>query len=147
MDAQTFLETFKTIAEAPGSVDRLRELVLDLALRGRLTRREPNDGDVDAHLADFAASVQPSQIIEPIGGAESTPWRIPSTWRWVRLKQIVDFAPGKTPSTRDGSLWDEIGQGNLWASIGDMPDSGTLSSTARGHEEASRFGWCTLDEF
>ena len=36
MDAQTFLDNFGTIADAPGGVDRLRELILDLAIRGKL---------------------------------------------------------------------------------------------------------------
>jgi type I restriction enzyme, S subunit len=38
MDAQIFLDNFGTIAEAPGGVQRLRELVLDLAVQGRLDR-------------------------------------------------------------------------------------------------------------
>ena len=41
MDAQTFLDNFGTIAEAPGGVDRLRELILDLAVRGQTRRRIP----------------------------------------------------------------------------------------------------------
>lgn len=36
MDAETFLENFATIANAPGGVSRLRDLVLDLAVSGCL---------------------------------------------------------------------------------------------------------------
>jgi len=36
MDTATFFENFATIAEAPGGIDRLRDLILDLALHGRL---------------------------------------------------------------------------------------------------------------
>jgi len=43
MDAQKFLAEFGHIANAPGGVARLRELVLQLAISGRLTERIPND--------------------------------------------------------------------------------------------------------
>lgn len=36
MDVQAFLDNFATIAEAPGGVQRLRDLVVDLAVEGRL---------------------------------------------------------------------------------------------------------------
>ena len=31
-----FIEVFDTVAEAPGGIERLRELVLQLAVRGKL---------------------------------------------------------------------------------------------------------------
>jgi restriction endonuclease S subunit len=36
MNSKTFFDNFKTIANAPGGIGRLRELILDLAVRGRL---------------------------------------------------------------------------------------------------------------
>jgi type I restriction enzyme S subunit len=36
MDSKTFFDNFQTIANAPGGISRLRELILDLAIRGRL---------------------------------------------------------------------------------------------------------------
>ena len=130
MDAQIFLDNFGTIADAPGGVGRLRELVLDLAVRGQLTQQDPQDGSVDEQLSAIAGVVQPSTLVDPITD-RAIPWVIPATWRWVRFKQIVDFAPGKTPSTKDSSYWEEPELGELWASIGDMPDSGTLFTTSR----------------
>ena len=56
MDAQTFLDNFGTIADAPGGVDRLRELILDLAVRGQLDSTGPEDGIVDDQvLGDLRA--------------------------------------------------------------------------------------------
>ena len=43
----------------------------------------------------------------------------------------MDFAPGKTPPTKDSSYWEDPEVGELWASIGDMPDGGTLFTTSR----------------
>ena len=38
-----FIEVFDTVAEAPGGVERLRELVLQLAVRGRLVPQDSDD--------------------------------------------------------------------------------------------------------
>ncbi|MGQ0830963.1 MAG: restriction endonuclease subunit S [Microthrixaceae bacterium] len=43
MDAQTFLDNFATIAEAPGGIQRLRDLVLELAVSGQLVEQMPSD--------------------------------------------------------------------------------------------------------
>ncbi|KAI5912632.1 restriction endonuclease subunit S [Thauera sp. 2A1] len=43
MDAQQFLAEFGHIANAPGGVARLRELVLALAVQGRLVQQDPSD--------------------------------------------------------------------------------------------------------
>ena len=55
MDAQTFLDNFGTIADAPGGIDRLRELVLDLAVRGRLVRHG-NRRRLAAHSTGWTAA-------------------------------------------------------------------------------------------
>lgn len=47
MDELTFLELFDEVVEAPGGLDRLRRLVLDLAVQGRLV---PNEGGDASHL-------------------------------------------------------------------------------------------------
>lgn len=50
MNRATFLESFGHIAEAPGGVDKLRGLILDLALQGMLVRQEPNDKPASEYL-------------------------------------------------------------------------------------------------
>jgi type I restriction enzyme, S subunit len=43
MDFNTFLENFDAIAEAPGGIPKLRSLLLDLAVRGKLVAQNPED--------------------------------------------------------------------------------------------------------
>lgn len=43
MDLKTFFENFETIAEAPGGIDKLRSLILDLTILGKLTRQNSID--------------------------------------------------------------------------------------------------------
>ena len=53
MDAQQFLAEFGHIANAPGGVGKLRELVLQLAITGTLTSQLDTDGDAHELLADI----------------------------------------------------------------------------------------------
>ena len=54
MDAQQFLAEFGHIANAPGGVDRLRELVYQFAVTGRLTIQQKEDGEADVVLNNVA---------------------------------------------------------------------------------------------
>ena len=47
MNRETFLNSFGHIADAPSGIDRLRRLILDLAMRGQLTERHDGDEPVD----------------------------------------------------------------------------------------------------
>lgn len=51
MDAQQFLAEFGHIANAPGGVARLRELVLALAVQGRLVLQDGSDEPADSKRA------------------------------------------------------------------------------------------------
>ncbi|MEM9374658.1 MAG: restriction endonuclease subunit S [Pseudomonadota bacterium] len=61
MHAETFLREFAPLANGPGGVQKLRELVLNLAISGRLTTRYKNDGDARI-LVEVAAKAIKSAI-------------------------------------------------------------------------------------
>ena len=131
MDTTAFLDNFSTIADAPGGIDRLRELILDLAVRGELVSQDPADEPAASIVAEYEDNrrVASSKLTEPVG-ATDLPWSVPASWTWVRLKQVTDFSPGKTPPTKDAQYWAD-GGGTAWATIADMPKSGVLLNTAR----------------
>jgi len=99
MDAQKFLAEFGHIANAPGGVARLRELVLQLAISGRLTERIPNDvsGSVlierNRHKQKvWVAQKQLKRQHEPKPVRNSrTPWTLPEGWEWVRLGAVTNY--------------------------------------------------------
>lgn len=99
MDAQQFLAEFGHIANAPGGVGRLRELVLQLAVCGRLTKKQ--EGDIPAtaliaanHLLQQALlkekklkrQPQPTPINE-----KTAPWFLPEGWQWTRLGAVTNY--------------------------------------------------------
>ena len=114
MDAQIFLDNFGTIADAPGGVDRLRELILDLAVRGQLVPQDLADGDAK-HLLDQAATAK-KQLIEngevlksrPLpnddSGVGDAAFTIPPNWKWVRLDDVAVYIQrGKGPTYVENS--------------------------------------------
>ena len=48
MNAQKLLDHFDRIAEAPDAVSRLRQFILDLAVRGKLVEQDENDEPAEA---------------------------------------------------------------------------------------------------
>ena len=52
MTATTFLDNFNLIAEAPGGVPKLREMILQLAVQGRLVEQNSRDESAKSLLAD-----------------------------------------------------------------------------------------------
>lgn len=43
MDTNTFLKNFKTLTNAPNGIQRLRELILQLTVQGKLVPQDVND--------------------------------------------------------------------------------------------------------
>ena len=67
MRPETFLEKFDLIADAPGAVAKMRELILELAIHGSL------------HSSGKSYTSEPS-----------TPFAIPNDWQWLALNEAAD---------------------------------------------------------
>lgn len=116
MNAQTFLDNFTTIAEAPGGIARLRRMVLDLAVEGRLVEQDPNDQPavVDLELIARrreAASQEMSlrraaRRLPPVGASPTR--AVPHGWAEVRLGDAFLVVMGNSPP---GDTYNEQGQG------------------------------------
>lgn len=97
MNAQTFLDNFTTIAEAPGGAQRLRGMVVNLALQGLLTDPNPADEPVDSLLTvidsereqAFRSNGWRSARSAGTIREEELPWPIPGHWAWVRLERLA----------------------------------------------------------
>ncbi|WP_448874080.1 restriction endonuclease subunit S [Desulfobulbus propionicus] len=117
MDAQQFFVEFGHIANAPGGVDRLRELVIQLAISGRLVERIEVEGPVSNAIQD-AATLRIAYEAElnlratrmhPV--LRSAPFLVPGHWQWVRLEQISLYIQrGKGPKYVEKSSTHVISQ-------------------------------------
>lgn len=86
-----------TFASAPEGFKRLRELVLNLAVRGRLVPQDPKDEPVE-----YVIKTKKTRT----GGEQQSPFmQLPLGWAFVRLSELGDFSGGKTPSTNNSAYW------------------------------------------
>ena len=106
----------------------LKQKILDLAIRGKLTQQLKSDGTAADLLKEICDRTQektslrakrgnPSpQTIIPLDKSEA-PFEIPENWEWVRLGDLCNASSGKTPSTSQKEFWN----GNvLWVTSKDV---------------------------
>lgn len=101
MTPEAFLETFDQLAEVPGAVARLREVILELAVRGQLTR--PCDARTRSPEGPEALPRSVARGADSGGGPER-PFAIPLGWKWTTLEHLGDTKPRNDApeSTRAG---------------------------------------------
>lgn len=90
-----------TFAGAPEGFKRLRELVLNLAVRGRLVPQDAKDEPADKLLDRIRVEktrlgAKREKQVEPVLPNEQ-PYELPRSWRWVRLPEICHEWGQKVP--------------------------------------------------
>ncbi len=116
MNLETFFKKFDLFASAPDAVPKMRELVLQLAVHGKLVHQNLKEGDADALLqAIFLARKtngrhKTAEAGEDIELPEADQWYdIPASWRWVRFGVIGDIVGGGTPRSENSEYFAEDG--------------------------------------
>ena len=97
------LRSFDLLATAPGGVAKLRELILSLAVQGKLVAQDPNDEPAsvlrERMRAEKARLVKGGAIKKdkplPMVSTEEIPFDLPTAWEWVRLGEAIDMINGK----------------------------------------------------
>jgi type I restriction enzyme S subunit len=146
MNAEGLLTHYERIADAPDAIARLRRFILDLAVRGKLVPQDPNDEPASELLNRIekgkarlmkAGDLRDKPLL-PAVSDDKMPFALPSTWRWIRLANIVDFSAGRTPSRNDTSFWNN--GDHAWVSIADMNDGQVLTKTKETVSDKARKG-------
>lgn len=149
MDARQFIAEFWHIANAPGGVARLRQMIYQLAVTGSLTPRGAGK-DASALLADIEQARQAliraknyKRMLKLEAEAIQIPTAIalPPSWRWSRLldvgeinprneapaDQLAGFVPmsgipqlHKDPIVAEIKPWEEIKKGYTHFANGDV---------------------------
>lgn len=83
-------------------IKKLRELILELAVRGKLVPQDPNDEPASVLLKKNSA--ERTQLVKegkarkkdilPTISAQEEPYVLPNGWEWARLGQIIDISSG-----------------------------------------------------
>lgn len=107
MTPHDLLQHLDIIAEAPNGIARLRELVLQLAVRGKLVPQDPEDEPAALLLARRVKPVSP----------EEQEFDLPSGWAWSSIGLLGELRGGATPSKQNARFW---GGSIPWVSPKDM---------------------------
>lgn len=95
---------FDTAFSAPEGIQKLRELILTLAMQGKLVPQDPNDTPASELLKDIEAEkkrlVKEGKIKTPKPLSAITdsgiPYELPQSWQWVRLGSIGHIFNGNS---------------------------------------------------
>jgi type I restriction enzyme, S subunit len=105
--SELLLKHFDLLATAPVGVARLRDLILTLAVQGKLVPQDPADepasellklirAEKDRLIA--AGKIKRDKSLAPIAEDEQ-PFELPLSWEWVRLGELVNLTYGKNLPT------------------------------------------------
>ena len=121
-----FFEKFDLFADAPDAVEKMRELILQLAVQGRLVDSADDDEPVENFLRRMWADKSGNRV-ELTDAEKAQPFELPAHWRWVVLAEVAEFSIGKTPPRADSSYWNP--EDHSWVSIADMKHYMTIAET------------------
>lgn len=120
-------------------IKKLRELILELAVRGKLVSQDANDEPASALLKRIQSEkakliaegkIRKDKPLLPITEDEK-PFDLPQGWEWANLPDVSDYKVGKTPSTKSNAYWTNSDDGFDWVSIADLNHDGTVFETNR----------------
>jgi type I restriction enzyme S subunit len=85
-------------------IEKLRELILNLAIEGKVTTQNPNDEPASELLKRIELErinllkKRNQKPLEPISN-EEIPFKLPKGWAWVRNNQLFNLRKGKIPKS------------------------------------------------
>ena len=101
-------EHFDILAQAPGGVKKLREMILQFAVQGKLVKQDPNDEPASVLLEKIKeekerlvkeGKIKRQKPLAPIKEDE-IPLELPKGWMWTRLGTILYITSGKNLTTK-----------------------------------------------
>ncbi|EOW6618947.1 restriction endonuclease subunit S [Cronobacter dublinensis] len=107
-------------------IKKLRELILELAVRGKLVPQDPNDEPASELLKRIATEkaelVRQGKIKKqkplPEIREDEKPFELPIGWEWVTLATIGEIVGGGTPTSNNPHYW--CSQGIKWLTPADL---------------------------
>jgi type I restriction enzyme, S subunit len=106
MNADTLLEHFERISEAPDAVAQLRRFILDLAVCGKLVSQDPNEepaSELLNRIQHLKAQRVKDKKYDGMVDAHEIPFEIPSGWTWARVGDLCSKT-GSWSTPRHGAL-------------------------------------------
>ena len=103
------IDNFDKLFNSEESLKRLEEIILDLAVKGKLVSQDPNDEPVSILLEKIKAEkeqhikdrkIKKDKDLESIT-EEEIPFEIPDSWQWVRLGELGNIFNGNSVNEKE----------------------------------------------
>lgn len=112
-DARFALDALPALTKRPDQIQQLRQTILNLAVRGKLVKQNPNDEPAEELLKRIAAEkarvTKTGKNKKRKGFETSTeiefPYKIPGSWQWARLSELGLTQTGTTPPKSNKALY------------------------------------------
>jgi len=127
MKNETFFKNYELLIDAPNSVEELRELILQLAVKGKLVPQDPNEETASVLFEKIIAdkdrlikekNFKKSKTLPEIKKDE-IPFDVPKTWKWIRFNDVGEWGAGSTPDRKNPKYY----EGSiLWFKSGELND-------------------------
>lgn len=128
MNLEQLIDQFELVTDTEEGLAKLRKVVLNQAVRGNLTKSDPDDKPGEKLLERIEAKrqslyeigeIRKPKSIEP-GDQESILYDLPQSWIWCNLGDVIlEIYGGSTPSKSNPRFW----EGDIyWASVKDLDD-------------------------
>jgi type I restriction enzyme, S subunit len=109
MNVETFFEKFDVLADTPDAVAKMRELVLDLAIRGRIVAQNPTDEPaaqlLKRLLVEKSRRTGRGELSDEdqVGTPDDEAFEIPANWEWIgaTTPAVMVSDQGKKVQTKD----------------------------------------------
>jgi type I restriction enzyme, S subunit len=148
MNLDTFFEKFDEFADAPNAVQKMRELILELAVRGKLVEQDERDIRASVLLGEILTEklrlkkmgkLKIETSISAVLSAEML-FLIPDSWEWVRLSDVTSLIQrGKSPDYVPANGLPVISQRCVqWTGL-DLSFAKMISKESLGSYETYRF--------
>lgn len=105
MKLDTFFDNFGLLADAPNGVQKLREIILQLAVQGKLVPQDPKDEPASVLIKKIKSKKEKlikDKTIKPLKklhrkAPEKPPYDLPDNWKWVRFNEVIWCFRGHNP--------------------------------------------------
>ena len=126
MTDNLLFEHFATLATAPEGIARLRELILQLAVRGKLGTQDAGDEPASVLAKNIrkekerlvnAGKIRNEKSLDPITET-AIPYQIPKNCTWMRFGELGQVVGGGTPRTTNPAYY--VTHGIPWLTPADL---------------------------
>lgn len=119
MKPDTFFDNFGLLADAPNGVQKLREIILQLAVQGKLVPQDPKDEPASVLLEKIKA--EKKRLIEEGKIRKQKPtleikeeeklFVLPDEWQWCRLGDLGAIFNGNSLNSRQKTSYSKVTNG------------------------------------